>query len=158
MVNKAYPNRVNLVLLWRPATRNSAGKRGHPFGLRIDREGRYRQRDAIGNTGILAVQPLGPLPALQQLRHRHGAKLNQRDRQSAAKQGSVDEIIGEMAKTEPERRDSRKFGVAAADPALRKTDKRHHQHTRTGAGMAEYVVSTHSRQDCKQEKTAGEDQ
>ena len=42
-----------------------------------------------------------------------------RQRQRAAEQRGIEQIVGKMAEAEPQRRRRRKLGVAAADPAAR---------------------------------------
>src|SRR5580698_6110197 len=105
------------------AAHSSDAERGHPLGLRVNDERSDRERDAVRNAGVLAMQPFRPWLPEKYLRHRQRAELNQPDRQRAAKQRGIDQIVCEMADAQPKYSCRRKLGVSAADPSLRKAGK-----------------------------------
>ena len=57
-----------------------ASKCLHPWRVGIDRQRSRRERDAVGDPGILAMQPLHPFMARQHRRQRRQSKLNQQQR------------------------------------------------------------------------------
>src|SRR3954470_17803721 len=99
MVNEAYLNRVNET--FRVRSRGDEARkldRADPFGLRVDHESTNGERDAVGDSRLPVVQPeqpalrrecagKGPLPELQQ-----------HQRQCAAEQRGIDEIVKQVAK------------------------------------------------------------
>ena len=68
-------------------------------------------------------------------RQRHQAEAQDRERQHAAEQRGVDQIVEQLIEAEPQRGRGRELGVAAADPAAREEDEGDHQHGARGADM-----------------------
>ena len=117
MVNEAYPNRVNdlLELDWidrgirRDARRvpsvTIADAALHPGRVGIDRERGGRERDAVRHAGILAVQPLAPIPgrpaAPAAARSRNWMSSQ---RQRAAEQRCIEQIGQQVIEAEPQAR------------------------------------------------------
>src|SRR5712675_215795 len=153
MVNEAYLNRLNAELPGRSAD-GEMGKvdRLDPFRLRIDRQRADRERYAIGNSAFLGVQLEQPGLARERVGQRPLPELEQQQRQGAAEQRGIDQIVQKMAKAEPQRGRSRYLGVAAADPAKRKAGEGDREHGGAGADMGEDVVESHAAQDREHEE------
>src|SRR6188472_459053 len=103
MVNEAYLNRVNESL---PKLRSANDEMREvdgldPFGFRIDHQRADRERDAIGNAGLLGVQLEQPGLPRELPGQRPLPELQQQQRQHAAEQRSVEQIVEQMVEPEP---------------------------------------------------------
>ena len=67
-------------------------------------------------------------------------ELQQQQRQGAAEQRGIEQIVQQMAKAEPQRGGGRYLGVSAADPAHRKAAESHNEHRRARADMRQHIV------------------
>src|ERR1700744_1691815 len=105
MVNEAYLNRINESLpLWRSTDHEARQVDGlDPRGLRVDRKRSDGERNAVGNAGFLGVQFEQPGLARQGVRKGPLAELQQTERQCAAEQRGIEQIVQQVCKAEPKR-------------------------------------------------------
>src|SRR5690349_1015869 len=89
-------------------------------------------------------------------RQRQLAELNDEQRQGAAEQRSVDDVIEQMVEAEPQRSCCGELGVAAADPALREKAEADDENKCTGGEMHADLVRRHDGKDGEGDKSADE--
>src|SRR5713101_2329025 len=87
-------------------TRSANGEVGQidrvdPFRLRINHQCADRERDAVGNSTVLGVELEQPVLAGERIGQRQLAELKQQQRQGAAEQRGIEQIIQQMAEAEP---------------------------------------------------------
>src|ERR1700751_3803682 len=105
MVNEAYLNRLNGILPLHRSANDEVRQIDSldPLSFRIDRQRADRERDPVRNTAFLGVQLEQPGLAGQYIRQRPLPELEQRQRQHAAEQRSIDQVVQQVIETEPKR-------------------------------------------------------
>ena len=81
------------------------------------------------------------------------AELQDQERQPAAEDRGIDEIVEQMAETEPKRRRRGKLGIAASDPAAGKQMKAATSTTASRADMVYDGAAAHAGERRKHRKT-----
>src|SRR5579864_374713 len=133
--------RVYLWLAERDEVRQVDG--ADPFGIRINDERANCQRNAVRNAALLGMQLEQPGLTGQRIWQRPLPELKQEQGKGTPEQRSVDEIVQQVTKAEPECGGGGYLGIPASDPSKCKTDKSHRKHGRAGRKVHKDVGYLH---------------